>query len=1597
MRISTRIQSLLVSAALLVPLVATPVTAAYAQPTEEKTAASWSGVVINEAYLSGGSKGAAYKNKFIELYNTTDNDVTLDGTSLQYRPASGTGASNAAADLTGVIKAKGHYLIKAGSNGSDGAELPQADATATNLNASGTKGTLFLAATTSKLSPAVGDTTANADIIDALGYGDTNTFEKAAATAPTNNTAVKSLNRTNGVDTNDNSADFTLSADITPEGTGGGSQPTPKPDPTPGDCPTGEAEIAQIQGTSDTSPCVGKTVTTTGVVTAAYPDGGFNGYTIQTPATGGAVNLAEHKASDGLFVYDSKNVKDLQIGDYVKVNGTISEYYGLTELNASSVTKLSDKVEAPKASTVAFPKTDTERESLESMLIAPQGDYTVSDVYNTNKYGEIGLAASNKPFLNPTVKGLKGDAETGAAYQAELGRIEAEGVYLDDGSSRNFLDTKYPDNADTPLPYLSNDQPVRVGEKVTFTKPVVLDYRNSAWRFQPTERLTGDNADAQPVTFTSTRTDTPDLAAVGGDIRLATFNVLNYFSTTADKTGCSTSNAYTDRDGNPVTAKNCDVRGAWDKANMERQRAKIVKAINNLGADVVSLEEIENSAKAASSVPASFKGERRDYALSTLVDALNEQAGEGTWAYVPSPQTVPDLDVEDVIRTAFIYKPAKVATVGETRILTDSDAFNGKNGYEHGRQPDAQAFKAKGAADSDAFLVVANHFKSKGSASNALNQDPGDGSGNADYTRQAQADALLAFTDEVKSDLKLEKVFLVGDFNAYYAEKPIQKIVAAGYTDLSEQVSEKTGKYTYAYTVKDESGNTNGGVGSLDHIFANEAAMRSVTGADIWNINSVESVALEYSRYNYNAKNLYQADQFRASDHDPVIIGISASGTTGGTATLNLLNFNDFHGRIGKNLTVPFAATIEQLRAEHPDSSLLLAAGDSIGASLFNSSAQKDQPTIDVLNALGLKASAVGNHEFDQGYDDLTGRVIGTDGKRNAQWDYLGANVYKKGTGTPALQEYSIQNVNGVRVGVIGVVTQETSTLVSPGGIKGIEFGDPVEAVNRVARQLTDGDESNGEADVIVAEYHEGAASNEDDATAKPTIDEQKAASPVFRKIVDDTDPAVDVIFTAHTHMKYSYTDPAHNGRPVIQTGSYAANIGQVVLDYDKATGTVTYRKSGNVAVDTSKSDDELAAAGDDTVRNVKSIVDAAVAKGQEEGDKPVGSIAADITTAFKDGARDDRASESTMGNLVADSLLDSLSSENRGGAEIGVVNPGGLRAEFCKTGDNEKCTIAADGTITYAQANAVLPFLNNLWTTTLTGAQFKEALEQQWQTDADGNVPSRPYLQLGLSHNVSYTYDPNAAQGNHITSVTVNGKPLDLKREYRIGSFSFLLQGGDNFRAFAAGKDTKDTGLVDRDAWIDYISKNSPLKPRYDRRAVAVTGIPAGGKVTAGTSFDLQFSKLTLTSLGVPAETKLIATIDGTEVGSAAVKDGDTATLQVAVPAGLPAGAATLTVKAVTNGTTVTLPLTVAAGTSTEPQPGKPGQTEQPGQTKPGTGDERHDGANNAAGNGGNAGAVEQLSQTGAPVVAVVVAMMALLAAGLTAVRASKRADRIR
>ncbi|MFP5311813.1 MAG: 5'-nucleotidase C-terminal domain-containing protein, partial [Actinomycetes bacterium] len=286
----------------------------------------------------------------------------------------------------------------------------------------------------------------------------------------------------------------------------------------------------------------------------------------------------------------------------------------------------------------------------------------------------------------------------------------------------------------------------------------------------------------------------------------------------------------------------------------------------------------------------------------------------------------------------------------------------------------------------------------------------------------------------------------------------------------------------------------------------------------------------------------------------------------------------------------------------------------------------------------------------------------------------------------------------------------------------------------------------------------------------------------------------------------------------------------------------------------------------------------------------------------------------STLGNLVADSLLDTLKPAELGGAEIGVVNPGGLRNELY---------YAPDGTITYAEANAVLPFVNNLWTTSLTGAQFKTLLEQQWQTNADGTVPSRAYQQLGLSKNVNYTYDAARPAGDRITAVRVNGELLDPARSYRVGTFSFLATGGDNFRVFTEGTNTRDSGLVDRDAWIGYLQKSSPVSPDFARRSVAVTNTTAEG-VKPGEPITLAVSKLDLTSLGSPVNTSLLASFTDaagtvTPLGTVPVTSG-AATVDVPVPAGAAEGAGTLVLTAAESGTVVKVAVLVGADTPAQP-----------------------------------------------------------------------------
>jgi 5'-nucleotidase len=398
---------------------------------------------------------------------------------------------------------------------------------------------------------------------------------------------------------------------------------------------------------------------------------------------------------------------------------------------------------------------------------------------------------------------------------------------------------------------------------------VVLDYRFSLWNFQPRQQVVDDGATV--ATFSDTRTANAHPADVGGT-SLATFNVENYFPMTGEAfvaQGLGTCTYFNDRAGNHIGVNNCTgtggspgPRGAANAASFARQQAKIVTGINRLGASVVSLEEIENSA---------WFGEPRDTALAGLVDALNAAAGSPVWAYAPSPpadQMVP-LAQQDVIRSAFIYKPAAVAPVGpSTELTTESDPGEP---FSIAREPLAQGFKKIGATGADAFLVVANHWKSKGSGTPLYDGDLEDTSSPAvdqgafNATRVREAQAVNTFAAQTAAAIGTSRVFLVGDFNSYTHEDPMEVLYADGYTDLGSALH--PAEWTYSFNSLE---------GSLDHVLANSAARAMVTGADVWQINAQEAVAYAYSRYNYNATLLFNgSDPFAASDHDPVIVGLT--------------------------------------------------------------------------------------------------------------------------------------------------------------------------------------------------------------------------------------------------------------------------------------------------------------------------------------------------------------------------------------------------------------------------------------------------------------------------------------------------------------------------------------------------------------------------------------------------------------------------------------------------------------------------------------------------------------------------------------------------
>lgn len=493
-----------------------------------------------------------------------------------------------------------------------------------------------------------------------------------------------------------------------------------------------------------------------------------------------------------------------------------------------------------------------------------------------------------------------------------------------------------------------------------------------------------------------------------------------------------------------------------------------------------------------------------------------------------------------------------------------------------------------------------------------------------------------------------------------------------------------------------------------------------------------------------------------------IAVGNEVTGTTTLWAvepdptTVQVLTTNDFHGRLqfsgsGRQAgAAVLAGAVSQLRAENPNT-IFASAGDNIGASTFVSFSQQDAPTIDALKAAGLDVSAVGNHEFDAGWDDLSGRVLSRYGDPRYG---LGANVYLAGTTTPALDEYWLTTVGGATVGFIGVVTEQTATMVSPAGIAAIEFGDPLVAANRVAATLTNGDAADGEADVVVLLAHEGPATS--------TCATLATADDAFGQLVRGASAAIDAIVAGHTHLVVDCDLPVQGrsiDRPVIMAGQYGTHLGQLELDIDPVSNDLVDARSGVI---------ELVPGGVAAFPadpQVAEIVDAAVAEADVVGAQVVGSVTEDITRAFlADGATEDRGSESSLGNLVADIQLWATSNESYGGApaDLALMNPGGLRADLL---------FGEDGVVTYREIASVQPFANTLFTQNLTGAQLKAVLEEQWQPDG----ASRPKLHLGVSDGFEYVYLPDAPRGERIVSMFLNGERIAPTDVLRVTSNSFL------------------------------------------------------------------------------------------------------------------------------------------------------------------------------------------------------------------------------
>ncbi|MEU4558994.1 bifunctional metallophosphatase/5'-nucleotidase [Actinoplanes sp. NPDC023936] len=544
------------------------------------------------------------------------------------------------------------------------------------------------------------------------------------------------------------------------------------------------------------------------------------------------------------------------------------------------------------------------------------------------------------------------------------------------------------------------------------------------------------------------------------------------------------------------------------------------------------------------------------------------------------------------------------------------------------------------------------------------------------------------------------------------------------------------------------------------------------------------------------------------------------------------LSYNDFHGAIdpptGSGAVVNASGTstpaggveylatwLKKLRAgatAEGRSTITAGAGDLIGGSPLVSAAFHDEPTIELMNEIGLQVSSVGNHEFDEGVAELIRIQRGGchpvdgcqdgDGYRGADFTYLAANTIDKRTGLPILPPIEIKYVGGVPVGFIGMTLEGTPGIVNPAGIRNVRFTDEVATANKWSKLLT---AFGVEAQVLL--LHEGGSQGS--ATPTPGVSDCTNFTGPIVPIVAGLKPEISIVISGHTHRFYTCKLPNSGGADTVVTS--AGSNGQLITDIDYSLDTRTGRFTGitarNVIVENGVPDGNggwLRDASGAYLRN-PDTVDAAAKKVADKyrtavapiANEIVGSIRADIVRTATP------AGESPLGDVIADAQL---AYTRPAGAQIALMNPGGIRADLDA---DQSSGGEAYGQVTYGEAFTVQPFNNLVVTQTLTGTQLKNVLEQQFVGFA-GQTTQRI---LQVSAGLTYTWSASAAPGSKVSNLALNGTPIDPAANYQVTTNDFLANGGDGFSNLTQGTGRVTAPGFDVDALVAHLA-TGPIAP---------------------------------------------------------------------------------------------------------------------------------------------------------------------------------------